>query len=169
MQWTQIFLNTFVCAFVGYITNAIALWLLFRPQKPYLGGKIQGIIPSRQAEIAAKIGEKVANDILTPDSVSIRLADEVLHRDTATIISDELNRRLNDDLPSFNDLIGPENAKLFRERILRIFESSKSSFSKWLESEDSKKSIEPIIGSLLGMSLSSLLPDLRCDLHEKLS
>jgi len=46
-------------ASIGYITNVIAIKLLFRPVEPVniISFKIQGVIPKRQNELSKSIGE----------------------------------------------------------------------------------------------------------------
>ena len=50
-----------VGSFLGFITNFIAIKLLFRPKKKMLG--IQGLLPKRQGEIAERAG-RIVNDYL---------------------------------------------------------------------------------------------------------
>ncbi|MCD6493331.1 MAG: DUF445 family protein, partial [Archaeoglobaceae archaeon] len=52
-------------AFIGYITNVIAVKLLFHPKKPInlLGIKIQGLIPARSEELTERILDSLS-DIL---------------------------------------------------------------------------------------------------------
>jgi uncharacterized membrane protein YheB (UPF0754 family) len=44
-------------AFIGYITNVVAVELLFHPKKPVniFGFKIQGLVPARSKEIVERI------------------------------------------------------------------------------------------------------------------
>lgn len=52
-------------AFIGYVTNVVAVKLLFHPKKPVnlLGFKIQGLIPARSEELTERILDSL-NDIL---------------------------------------------------------------------------------------------------------
>jgi|SRR6056297_10937 len=54
-------------ASIGYVTNVIAIKLLFRPVKPLkiLGFKLQGVIPKRQTEISKSIGDTVEKELLS--------------------------------------------------------------------------------------------------------
>jgi len=54
-------------ASIGYVTNVIAIKLLFRPVKPFkiLGLKLQGVIPKRQTEISKSIGDTVEKELLS--------------------------------------------------------------------------------------------------------
>mgnify|MGYP001285310361 CR=1 FL=1 len=63
-------------AFSGGITNAIAIWMLFRPhERTGLGPfKIQGAIPKNKARLARSIGKAVGEKLLTPADLAERLA-----------------------------------------------------------------------------------------------
>lgn len=50
-----------VGSFLGFITNFIAIKLLFRPKKKVFG--IQGLLPKRKSEIAERAG-RIVNDYL---------------------------------------------------------------------------------------------------------
>jgi uncharacterized membrane protein YheB (UPF0754 family) len=61
-------------AFIGYVTNYIAIRMLFRPLRPWrlLGVRVPltpGIIPSKRHELAARMGEMVGSHLLTSDDV----------------------------------------------------------------------------------------------------
>lgn len=53
-------------AFIGWITNVLAIRLLFRPHRPFqfLFWTFQGLIPKRRAEIAANVARVVDKDLL---------------------------------------------------------------------------------------------------------
>ena len=59
-------------ASVGYMTNWLAITMLFRPYEPtgWLFLWPQGLLPRNRAEIARKVGEECANGILAPDKIS---------------------------------------------------------------------------------------------------
>lgn len=61
-----------VGALIGYITNAIAIRMLFRPHKPkYLFGKripfTPGIIPKEKGRIAEAIGTVISNNLMSKE------------------------------------------------------------------------------------------------------
>ncbi len=65
-----------VGAVIGYITNVLAIKLLFRPIKPTSVFKIQGLIPKRHAEIAKSIGEIVETELLSVDEILDKLIED---------------------------------------------------------------------------------------------
>jgi uncharacterized membrane protein YheB (UPF0754 family) len=66
-----------VAGAVGYITNWLALWYLFKPYEPHFGGRIQGIIPRQKKEMAVSIGRAVGTKLLDPNAIVDEIQDEV--------------------------------------------------------------------------------------------
>lgn len=58
---------------IGYVTNVVAIKLIFRPIKPIkipiINKEIIGLIPKRKAEIASSIGEIVQNEFISLDEI----------------------------------------------------------------------------------------------------
>lgn len=66
-----------VGALVGWVTNRIAIKMLFRPRKQisFLGLRIQGVIPRRHHELAMRIAETVHDRLLTSDDLKDAMND----------------------------------------------------------------------------------------------
>jgi uncharacterized membrane protein YheB (UPF0754 family) len=67
----KIFILSIIGASIGYVTNVIAIKLLFRPVDPIniIGFEIQGVIPKRQKELSKSIGETVENELLSLEEI----------------------------------------------------------------------------------------------------
>ena len=63
-------ISTAVGALVGYVTNVVAIRLLFHPYRPVriplLGWGVQGLLPSKRDELARRLGELAEDYIKTP-------------------------------------------------------------------------------------------------------
>ena len=75
-------------AFIGYVTNDIAVKMLFRPLKPIYIGKFHvpftpGIIPKGQDRLARAIGSAVGNSLLTPEILKETLLSENVENEIA--------------------------------------------------------------------------------------
>lgn len=73
-------LPVFLGAFIGYLTNSVAIRMLFRPVRPVhvLGLRVPftpGVIPRRREELAQSIGRMVSRDLLTDDVFYRRFSD----------------------------------------------------------------------------------------------
>lgn len=57
----------FFTALIGWLTNKVAIKMLFRPRRPFrvFGILFQGLIPRRQAEIAERSAEIVEKELIT--------------------------------------------------------------------------------------------------------
>lgn len=65
-----------VGAISGGITNAVAIWMLFRPHEPrrFLFFSFHGAIPKNKPRLARTIGRTVGERLLTPEDLAARLA-----------------------------------------------------------------------------------------------
>jgi uncharacterized membrane protein YheB (UPF0754 family) len=90
---------------IGYLTNWLAIKMLFRPLKEWrvLGIRVPftpGILPRGRARIAEGLGDVVARELLPPGVVSTRLSDPSLADLAASsldeIIENVLSRRIAD-------------------------------------------------------------------------
>ena len=71
------FLIPVVGAFIGWITNVIAIWLLFHPYKKTLG--IQGLLPKNKDAMADKLGKLVKEHLLDNETLirAINLEEKI--------------------------------------------------------------------------------------------
>lgn len=63
---------------IGYITNVLAIKLMFRPLRPIniLGFEIIGLIPKRRNDIARNIGHMVDSELLDTDDIMMSVITE---------------------------------------------------------------------------------------------
>jgi uncharacterized membrane protein YheB (UPF0754 family) len=85
-----------VGAFIGWITNFIAIKMLFRPLEPVnvLGFKIQGLAAKRRYEIGEKIGETVEKELVSVDDIKRIIKDVELE----DVIRNIVRRTLHGDI-----------------------------------------------------------------------
>lgn len=88
-----IILLAMVGGLIGWITNILAIKLLFRPinpiKIPLLNIEILGLIPKRKKEIAKNIGEVVATELLSIDD----LLNEALDDETKNNITEHIKTK----------------------------------------------------------------------------
>lgn len=89
--------------FIGWITNLLAIKLIFWPIQPIniLGIKFQGIIPKRRFEIAKNIGIALESEILSFEEFAALLTSSSLKYEILDKIKYILNDRIIDKLPVF--------------------------------------------------------------------
>jgi uncharacterized membrane protein YheB (UPF0754 family) len=85
-----------VGALIGWVTNYIAIRLLFRPLVPFrisfLNLTFQGLIPKRRSQIADKVGHVVAEQLFSMDELSQRLDMPVLQKEVDKLARDVVGR-----------------------------------------------------------------------------
>ncbi|MEA3466318.1 MAG: DUF445 family protein [Thermodesulfobacteriota bacterium] len=90
-------------ALIGYVTNYIAIRMLFRPLRPWyiVGVRIPltpGIIPSQRHELAYKMGEMVGSHLLTSNDVATALEKPLFHQKLQLAVSDKLDHFMGQSL-----------------------------------------------------------------------
>ena len=85
-------------AFIGWLTNRVAIRMLFRPQKPVriLGIRIQGLVPARKKEMAQKFGEVIELDFLRSQDIAALLRKMEL----GTRLTGEIDRMVDERIAS---------------------------------------------------------------------
>lgn len=75
-----IFIMAIIGGIIGYVTNKLAIKLIFRPIKPIkiplTNLEIIGLIPKRRKEIAIKIGEVIQDEFVSLDDILENLITE---------------------------------------------------------------------------------------------
>jgi len=90
----KITLMTIVGGIIGWITNVLAIKMLFRPLKPIkiplTNLKIQGLIPKNRSEIARSIGDAVENELLNINEI----IDSLVTTDNKSEVIQSIKRRV---------------------------------------------------------------------------
>lgn len=86
----------FIAAIIGWVTNFIAIKMLFHPRKPVkvLFITIQGIFPKRQKAIAERLGHVVANELFSFSD----LKQVLVNKDTVEGLDNVLGAKIDDFL-----------------------------------------------------------------------
>ena len=87
-------------AMIGWITNYVAIKMLFRPYKEINFGlfKIQGLIPKRKHEIAISIADTVQKELISLKDVTSTLDGEELEARMGNMIDKILDEKLEGEL-----------------------------------------------------------------------
>lgn len=94
-----------VGAFIGYLTNKIAIRMLFRPLRPWyvLGWRVPltpGIIPSKRRELAVSIGEMVGMRLLTSEEIGRAISAVPFQEHLHSLIARRLDAFCQEELAS---------------------------------------------------------------------
>ncbi|MCI8993283.1 MAG: DUF445 family protein [Eubacterium sp.] len=96
MEWIRYLIPPVLGAAIGYVTNFLALKMLFSPKKAIYIGKWRvpftpGIIPKRKNELAHAIGELVAARFFTEDDIRAFFLSEEMKQTVANGIASGLD------------------------------------------------------------------------------
>ncbi len=113
MQTTQILTYAgppVLGALIGYLTNKVAIRMLFRPLKAWhvLGVRVPmtpGIIPSKRHDLAINMGEMVGEQLLTSQDIGAALSEERFQDHLHLLIDDRVKDILARDLDSFISIV----------------------------------------------------------------
>lgn len=74
----MIYLLPIIAALIGWVTNYLAIKMLFHPRKEMkiLFVKIQGVFPKRQHQLAESIGNLVAKELVSVEDITLSLKNE---------------------------------------------------------------------------------------------
>lgn len=90
-----------VGAFIGWITNLIAVRMLFHPKREirFLFISIQGVFPRRQKALAVKLGEVVASELFSANDVMAALKNYASSPELVTSVSKHLRNAFQTRIP----------------------------------------------------------------------
>jgi uncharacterized membrane protein YheB (UPF0754 family) len=130
-------LPPFIGAIIGYITNAIAIKMLFRPltEKRIFGIRIPftpGIIPKQRYKLAESIGRMVSEQLITKEAVGNQLKAQNFQTALKQVIVDATGSLLNTPLQQIKKHEVPIIGGTFEDFIIKTlknFLTSESFFS----------------------------------------
>ena len=78
--WNRVISPILLAGAVGYLTNWLAIMMLFRPFEPIKWLVIwpQGMIPRNKPEVAHAVGEQVGNKLLSPEKIASELSERII-------------------------------------------------------------------------------------------
>jgi uncharacterized membrane protein YheB (UPF0754 family) len=95
-----------ICALIGWLTNYIAVKMLFHPRRPIRLGPfaIQGVFPKRQADLAANLGRLVEQELVSHQDIQDALEDPQFAAQCQEIVQARLKVFLNNKLSSIHPM-----------------------------------------------------------------
>lgn len=97
----SVYFIPFISAFIGWVTNWVAIKMLFHPRQPLKLGffTLQGIFPKRQQQFAEKLGKLVASELLSFDDIRHKLTDPEKIKSIMPLVEAHLQKFLKEKLP----------------------------------------------------------------------
>ncbi|BBM89397.1 hypothetical protein COTS27_01096 [Spirochaetota bacterium] len=99
----------FISAFIGWLTNYLAIKMLFHPKKPVklLFFTLQGVFPKRQHVLAERLGEVISREFISTKDIFNQLSsNQTLSDDFRKITEAYLQDFIKNRLFAENSIIG---------------------------------------------------------------
>jgi uncharacterized membrane protein YheB (UPF0754 family) len=96
-----------IAALIGWITNYIAIKMIFRPRKAVriLGFEIMGLIPRRRADMARKIGETIERELISHRDIQEMANSPAFHEKISQVLRGKIDEFIDTNLGS-NPIVG---------------------------------------------------------------
>ena len=96
MEVEKLILFILIGGLIGWLTNKIAIKMLFRPINPhkFLGINIQGVFPKRKDQIAMSLAEIIEKELLSKEA----MMDQLLNEEHMTVIKNKMKKVIVDKL-----------------------------------------------------------------------
>ncbi|MDZ7759388.1 MAG: DUF445 family protein [Desulfovermiculus sp.] len=96
-----------ICAFIGWMTNYLAIRMLFHPRQPVniLGWTWQGLFPKRQSELAERLGQLVESELLSHQDIRRVIDDPGFQFRLRTMVEGAVQRFVQGKLTSLHPLL----------------------------------------------------------------
>ena len=166
ISWLPWLMPPLLGALIGYVTNYIAIRMLFRPLRPwhFFGVRLPltpGIIPAKRGELAQRMGEMVGSHLLTADDVRLTLEKPAFRRELKSAVNDKLQAFLSRELGSLDSLVPEGYQRRFAELVSTLRVKVVAAVTDYLASSAFEKQLRSFIqekgDSLLARDLESFL------------
>ncbi len=133
-------------AFIGYLTNRVAIRMLFRPLKKWRIGPFgvpmtPGVIPSKRHELAINIGEMVGEHLLTSDEINNSLIKDRFQDHLYRLIEAKVGSFMKKDLGPLPSLIPSEYSSYFDIARKTLTYQIKETVAEYLNTDRCKEEI----------------------------
>ena len=139
----QLLVMVLISGAIGWITNWVAIKMLFRPHKEINFGlfKIQGLIPKRKAEIGTGIASIIQNELISVKDVISNIDREEFSKRLNSLIDDVLDKNLKKKVKEkfpllqmfFTDKVAKDIGNTIKEIVMENQEKIFEIFSNYVE------------------------------------
>lgn len=163
-----------ISAFIGWLTNLVAIKMLFHPRQPIKlpGFTLQGIFPKRQQQFAQKLGKLVSEELLSFDEIAHAISSpENLQKLTPLVethVDKFLREKLSAEMPMLSMFIGDKTIgklkEVFMEELTTLFPALMSQYAGQLKE---KLDLEKIVTEKVAAFSSDKLEDILMQIMAK--
>lgn len=145
--WLSLLISIIIGAFIGWITNLIAVKALFRPYKKYsiCGIDYQGLIPKRRAELADNLGNMVEGELINIQE----LMDKVNPEDVSSFIERTVDNHEQEITSTIQGYV--DNFKNHNQRLIDSVKTASKWFGRDLDAYEKE-----LVSDLTGIACREL-------------
>ena len=153
-------------AFIGYLTNKVAIRMLFRPLSRWhiFGIRVPmtpGVIPLKRHELAENIGKMVGRHLLTSQDIGAALSEEPFQDHLSSLIHNRVDDLLQRDLGPVGTLVPDRFSTYFKVAVRTLKYQFRNGIHRFLDSEEfaagGSKTVLAQVDSFGGRPLNSLI------------
>ena len=117
-----------ISAFIGWVTNLVAIKMLFHPRNPVnvLGIKIQGIFPKRQEQFAEKLGKLVSRELLSFSDIEEKISSPENLKKILPMVETHIDHflrvKLSETMPMISMFIGDKTIEKLKATFMNELE-----------------------------------------------
>lgn len=139
-------------AFIGYLTNKVAIRMLFRPLRSWhvFGLRVPmtpGVIPSKRRELAENIGEMVGRHLLTSKDIGAALSEEPFQEHLSSVINQHLDDLLNRDFGPAKTLVPDRFRAYFKVAVKVLDYQIREAVSRYLHSDEFAAAVSAMVSA----------------------
>ncbi|HLP35449.1 DUF445 domain-containing protein [Lacibacter sp.] len=117
-----------ISAFIGWVTNLVAIKMLFHPRNPVnvLGIRIQGIFPKRQEQFAEKLGKLVSRELLSFSDIEEKISNPENLKKVLPMVETHIDHflrvKLSESMPMISMFIGDKTIEKLKGTFMEELE-----------------------------------------------
>ncbi len=149
-------------AVIGYITNYLAVRMLFRPLHAWhlFGLRVPltpGIFPAKRAQIATRMGQTVGKRLITREAVAQAMEKPKCRKALRGAVHDRLSRFLEKDLGPASSLIPPGYERRFDEILNQAEGSFCDTIFRYIDADDFPMRVDRFLQENMDEVLAGML------------
>lgn len=179
--WMRKLVSVLVAAAIGYVTNWLAIMMLFRPydQTKWLFVWPQGLIPRNKPKMAREMGRMVGTKLLSPEKLVEEFCSKIRNYlaspDVINIFRREMQQLLGKHQNDIVEFVAPEVGKsvglildrnLTPNQIIRFWEST---ILPKLNDQQNREVLAKNIVEIISRNAPELVKSIRCRLRDHLN
>lgn len=159
LPYTKYVAPPVVGAFIGYLTNRVAIKMLFRPLNPWKIGGVRvpmtpGVIPSKRADLAQNMGEVVGDHLLTSQEIGKGLQNKAFQEHLYNVIDGRVKGLLEKDLGNMTEIV-PQKFSAYLDMGSRaVTYQLKGQLRSFIDSEQFETILADTVGERLDIFLN---------------